>query len=193
MKETSRKREGGDGETGQSTVVFWCDGELPKPSMWLLPGLWFMKGPQVGPWLILNPINTPDGSLHLSHALGFPGGAVVKNPPASTGDMGSMLGSGRSPGKGNGNLLWYSCLENPMDRGAWQATFHGVAKSQTCLSAYTSHVPGFWKVAIRYLIRYPSGNVWEAIGIPSMEFRREIRTWNVKLESHQIKDNIENL
>ena len=56
---------------------------------------------------------------------------VVKNPPASTGDirdMGSIPGLGRSPGEGNGTPLQYSCLENPMDRGAWWATVHGVAK-----------------------------------------------------------------
>ena len=62
---------------------------------------------------------------------GFPGGSVVKNPPANTGDMGSIPGSGRSPGEGNGNLLQYSCLDNIMDRGAWRATVHGVTKSQT--------------------------------------------------------------
>ena len=53
---------------------------------------------------------------------------VVKNPPARAGDtrdMGTILGSRRSPGGGNGNPLQYSCLENPMDRGAWQATVHG--------------------------------------------------------------------
>ena len=69
----------------------------------------------------------------------FLGGAsqvvlVVKNPPASAGDirdMGSIPGSGRSPGEGNGNLLLYSCLENPMDRGAGQGTVHKVAKSWT--------------------------------------------------------------
>ena len=58
---------------------------------------------------------------------------MVKNPPASAGDRrdtGSIPGSGRSPGGGHGNPLQYSCLENPMDRGAWQATVHGVAKSQ---------------------------------------------------------------
>ena len=49
-------------------------------------------------------------------------GTVVKNPPASAGDVGSILGSGRSPGEGNGNPLQYFCLGNPMDRGAWQAT-----------------------------------------------------------------------
>jgi len=59
---------------------------------------------------------------------------VVKNPPDSAGDirdMGSIPGSGRSPGGRLGNPLQYSCLENPTDRGAWQATVHGVAQSQT--------------------------------------------------------------
>ena len=53
---------------------------------------------------------------------------VVKNPPANTGDSGSIPGSGRSPGGGNGNPLQYSCLENPTDRGAWQDRVYGVAK-----------------------------------------------------------------
>jgi len=53
---------------------------------------------------------------------------MVKNPPANAGDMGSISGLGRSPGEGNGKLLQYSCLGNPMDRGAWWATVHGVAK-----------------------------------------------------------------
>ena len=59
---------------------------------------------------------------------------MVKNPPASAGDLtdvGSIPGSGRSPGAGNGNPLQCSCLENPMDRGAWQAAICRVAKSQT--------------------------------------------------------------
>ena len=63
--------------------------------------------------------------------MGFPVGTSVKNPPANAGDirdMGSIPGSGRSPGEGNGNPLQYSCPENPMDRGAWRATVHGVAK-----------------------------------------------------------------
>ena len=62
---------------------------------------------------------------------------MVKNPPANAGDEGSIPGSGRSPGEGNGNPLQYSCLENPMDRGAGWAIIHGVAKSQTRLSAHT--------------------------------------------------------
>ena len=57
---------------------------------------------------------------------------MVKNPPANAGDdMDSFTGSGRSPGGGYGNPLQYSCLENPMDRGAWWATVHAVAKSWT--------------------------------------------------------------
>ena len=70
----------------------------------------------------------------IATAAGFPGGSVVKNLPASEGDEGSIPGSGRSPGGENGNPLPYSCLGNPMGRGAWQATVHGVAKSQTRLS-----------------------------------------------------------
>ena len=65
---------------------------------------------------------------------GFSGGSVVKNSPASTGDagdMGSIPGLGRSPGGVNVKPLQSSCLENPMDRGAWWAPVHGVAKSQT--------------------------------------------------------------
>ena len=64
--------------------------------------------------------------------MGFLGGSVVKNPPASAGDpgdVGSIPGSGRSPGGGNGNPLQYSCWENFKDRGTWQATVHGVAES----------------------------------------------------------------
>ena len=68
--------------------------------------------------------------------IGFPDSSVVKNSPAEagdTGDAGSMPGSGRFPGEGNGNPLQYSCLENLMDRGPWLATVHGVVKSQTQL------------------------------------------------------------
>ena len=60
--------------------------------------------------------------------MGFPGGSVVKNPPTNAEDVGSIPGWGRSPGGGHGNPLQYSCLENPMDRGAWCATVHRVAK-----------------------------------------------------------------
>ena len=61
----------------------------------------------------------------------FPGGSVVKTPPTNAENVGLIPGSGRSPGEGNGNRLQYSCLENPMDGGAWQATVHTVAQTQT--------------------------------------------------------------
>ena len=66
--------------------------------------------------------------------MGFPGGSVVKNPPTNAGDMGLIPESGRSPGEGNGNPLQNSCLGNSMNRGVWQATVHGVAKSPIQLS-----------------------------------------------------------
>ena len=79
--------------------------------------------------------STPAGATILymkKLCLGIPGGTVVKNLPANAGvigDTGSIPGLGRSPGEGNDNPLQYSCLENPMDRGAWQATVHGIVKS----------------------------------------------------------------
>ena len=82
--------------------------------------------------------------------MGFPGSSVVKNPPANAGDMGSFPGSGRSSREGNGNPLQYSCLENPMDKGAWWAIIHGVTKSQTGLSTHPHpHMSQEW---ITYLL-----------------------------------------
>ena len=74
---------------------------------------------------------------------------VVKNPPASAGDIrevGSIPALGRSPGGGQGNPLQYSCLENPMDRGAWWATVHRFAKNQTQLKRLSTHA----RVAQKY-------------------------------------------
>ena len=68
----------------------------------------------------------------------FPGGSEVKASASSAGDLGSIPGSGRAPGEGNGNPLQYSSLENPMDGGTWWATVHGVAKSRTRLNDFTS-------------------------------------------------------
>ena len=70
----------------------------------------------------------------------FSGGSDGKASAYNEGDPGSIPGLGRSPGEGNGNPLQYSCLENPMDRGAWLATVHGVAKSRTRLSDFTMYV-----------------------------------------------------
>ena len=66
------------------------------------------------------------------------GGSDGKASPCNVGDLGSIPGSGRSPGEGNGNPLQYSCLENSMDGGAWWAAVHGVTKSRTLLSNFTS-------------------------------------------------------
>ena len=69
--------------------------------------------------------------------VGFLGGTMIKNPPANAGDArdtGWIPGSGRSPGVRNGSPFQYSCLENSMDKGAWQTIVHGVAQSQTQLS-----------------------------------------------------------
>ena len=107
----------------------------------------------------------------------FPGGSVIKKPPAKAGDTGDgrdvclIPGLGRSPGGGNGNPLKYSYLENSVDRGAWWATVHGVAKSQTQLSIHThthTHIcvcvcifglyPNFWHRAPKTL-----GNSYEVV------------------------------
>ena len=72
---------------------------------------------------------------------GFPGGSDGKASACNAGDPSSIPGSGISPGEGNGNPLQYPCLENPMDSGAWWATVHAVAKSQTRLSDFTSVGP----------------------------------------------------
>ena len=78
-------------------------------------------------------------SYWLSGAGGFPGGSDGKESACNAGDLGSVLGSGQSPGEGNGTPLQYSCLENSVDGEAWQATVHGIIKSQTRLSDLYSH------------------------------------------------------
>ena len=76
--------------------------------------------------LIFHLLSPPPG-------MGFPGSSAVKVSACNTGDPGSIPGLGRSPGEGNGNPLQYSCLENPMDGGAWWAIVHGVTKRWTWL------------------------------------------------------------
>ena len=100
------------------------------------------------------------GSFPVREALGFPGSSEVKASACNAGDLGLIPGLGRSPGEGNGNPLQYSCLENPMDGGAWWATVHGVAKSRTrlrdftflCGSVVKTQLPLQW-VWVRLLIR----------------------------------------
>ena len=109
-------------------------------------------------------------------SLGFPGGSVVKESTWNAGDAedsGSIPGSGRSPGGGNGNPLWYFCLKSPMDRGAWRATGHGVAKNRTWPSDWAhlscfptsgwiliTQVLGWGTPTLRILILQIWGETW---------------------------------
>ena len=90
------------------------------------------------------------GHCELIQRMDFPGGSNGKVSAYNAGGLGSILGSGRSPGEENGNPLQYSCLENPMDGGPWWATVHGVAKSQTRLSDFTFTL--IQKITIRWVI-----------------------------------------
>ena len=97
---------------------------------------------------------------------------MVKNLPANAGDVkdaGSIPGLGRSPGRGNGTPLQYFCLEKPMDRGAWWATVHGVAKSRIWLSIW-AHSTGFW-------YRLMLGNKGQ---------KRSQKNWNSEFSSFQV-------
>ena len=81
----------------------------------------------------LSPARGPDDENQV------PGGSDNRSSACNAGDLGLIPGSGRSPGGEKGNPLQYSCLENPVDRGAWWATVHGVTKSRTRLSDFTFH------------------------------------------------------
>ena len=82
----------------------------------------------------------------------LPGGSDSKESACNVGDPSSITGSGRSPGEGNGNPPQYSCLGNPMDRGAWRATVHGVAKSDTTEQLTHIHTPGGVEVALSKIL-----------------------------------------
>ena len=75
----------------------------------------------------------------LEKKTGFPGSSDGKESACNVGDLSLIPGSGRSPGEGNGNPLQYSCLKNPMDRGAWQGIAHSIAESWTQLSDFITH------------------------------------------------------
>ena len=139
-----------ESEIGQSCPTL-CD-----PMDCSLPGSSVMGFSRQEYWIVLpfpSPGDLPNqgsnlGLLHCRQTLlpSEPPGRsnqvvlVIKNPPASAGDIrdeGSIPGSGRCPGVGNGNPLQYSCLENPMDRGAWRATVHEVAKLGTIEHTHT--------------------------------------------------------
>ena len=94
-----------------------------------------------------------------------PGGSAGNEPACNVGDLGSIPVLGRSPGEGNSHPLQYSCLEKPMNRGAWRATVHGVTRSRTPLKQLSmhacmfSHYPFFFFLIIRTLKIYPPNNL----------------------------------
>ena len=95
---------------------------------------------------------------------GFPGGSVVKNPPANAGDMGLIPGPGRSPTEENGNPLQYSCLENSMDSGAWWATAHGVIESWTWMSNWACMHEESWRNNGMWFCRRLCADLWSMWG-----------------------------
>ena len=99
-------------------------------------------------WIIISTQNTSKCkySAFLSKR-DFPGGSDGKASAYNAGELGSSPGSGRSPGEENGNPFQYSCLENPMDGGAWQTTVHGVTKSRTRLSNFTFFLLSYLNVS----------------------------------------------
>ena len=101
------------------------------------------------PFVFISWVNTQNcGSF--SH--GFPGGSVVKNPPANAGDVGLLPQWERSPREENGNPLQYSCLENPMDRGIWLATVHGVRKSHFTFFYFATPCTAALQASLSFII-----------------------------------------
>ena len=130
------------GDYSQSAFTFYCQQQTSDAG---ISGLWFPQKLRQGfgctvdwgcdPWEHHRGMRKWDilGLSHWAGEEGFPGSSAVKNPPANAGDArdsGSIPGLGRFPGGGISNPLQYSCLGNPMDREAWHATVHGIAKSQ---------------------------------------------------------------
>ena len=101
--------------------------------------------------------------ITLTSELGNPGGSDGKMSTCNVGDLGSVPGLGRSPGGGHGNPAQYSCLENPMDRGAWQAAVHSVAQSWTQLKRLSKHMLNLYiyhHISFKNLAsNFPSGAV----------------------------------
>ena len=117
---------------GSLTVTAFCDS-----SLWLTHWVFSAAQSSLKAWTCPSMIPFPEPHFPMSsHSWitcnfyhGFPGDSDGKESACNVGDRGSIPGLGRSPGEGNSYPLQYSCLENPMDRGSWRATVHGVAKS----------------------------------------------------------------
>ena len=103
----------------------------------LVSACWMNYLPAVWKNIMLSPINTT-----VSCRMGFPQGLVVKDLPANAGELGLIPGSGRYPKEWNGNSLQYSCLRNPMDRGAWWATIHQFSSVQSLSQVWFFVTPG---------------------------------------------------
>ena len=119
----------------------------------------------------INPIWRTLLNTHVCPIWGFPGGSAVKNLPANAGDAGDLgliPGSGRSPGGGHGNPLQYSCLENPMDRGAWWAAVHSgqrVRHDWSALAGTHLHcLPSKYVASIFYVVMSHLGNMVKCRG-----------------------------
>ena len=120
----------------RSEFVLHAPGCCPRWVMWQRGPTWERKRNPLGYecTCLRRPHAGPLVWQQSSSSVGFPGGSAGKESTCNAGDMSSIPGSGRSPGRGYGNPLQRSCLGSPMDREAWWATVHGVAKSQTWLS-----------------------------------------------------------
>ena len=138
MEERGRLQSVGSQRVGHDWAI-----SPPPPPLWAIKTQFILKG-IVHLWFQQNHryVDLKSHFLGLNFwsvsNWGFPGGSEVKASARNAGDLGSIPGSGRSPGEGNGNPLQYSCLENPMDGGASWAAAHGVAKSPTRLSNFNS-------------------------------------------------------
>ena len=111
-----------------------------QPPLVFLPGEFHGQRSLVGysPWSH-KVLDTTEWLIHTMYNQGFPGGLVVKNLPANSGDLDLIPGSGSFPREGNGKPLQYSCLENPMDRGTWWATFHRIARESDLTWRLNNH------------------------------------------------------
>ena len=129
-----------------------------------------------------------------------PGGSAAKNLPANAGEAGSIPGSGRSPGEGNGNPLQDSCLENPMDRGAWHAIVYGTEKSQTWLkqqyhpdnSEQSLHLKSVASISFKFPLPYnatdvhvPEIRIWIWIWLRGQHFSDYQRNIKVTLNKEK--------
>ena len=119
----------GESETQRSTNLTCSECLVSACWMNYLPAVWKNT--------MLSPINTT-----VSCRMGFPQGLVVKHLPANAGELGLIPGSGRYPKEWNGNSLQYSCLRNPMDRGAWWATIHQFSSVQSLSQVWFFVTPG---------------------------------------------------